>query len=461
MAAIFRLTPTAPGQARIDVTGVALPAPDQGLEVSFESSEDTYIGRDGSWQDAPYWHRLERFPGPATSAFLAGPVIVDALSQAGSCFASARWKDGQAAGVLRITGELIGSAGLKSGPAPDAPSEHPEDQSGPPIPTIPPIPGALSADEPAVIPLRRRTPVLLAIGGLLLLVSAAGALWRLGTFDGDPTQGTAREASPGVPTASDTDQPNAARQPDAEPPANTPQGPAHGQADRPAAETPATGPTPNGGAATASPSPPRNPKTGAPSDAPGGLSQSQSGQPAEAKPGTGPTPAGGAAPVSPANGQTNTTVPPDARPGPGAPGPNLAPGAQTATEPTPVPTPYDAPQLKGPEYVSWLIDQAPDAATYRSQAERRAKQGDCAAAILLNDRAARANPEAAAQVARLYDPAGFRPSPCITQPSVSNAREYYELAGAGGVADVQPRLEAIRGQRPAPVPTNRTWENRQ
>lgn len=138
-------------------------------------------------------------------------------------------------------------------------------------------------------------------------------------------------------------------------------------------------------------------------------------------------------------------------PGGAAPNPDAVAGGNTntgaATEPTSAANPYEAPQLRGRDYVTWLVDQSPDAATYQAQAERRARQGDCPAVILLYDRAARASPAAAAQVARLYDPAGFRPSPCIDRPSPSNAREYYELAGAGGITDIQPRLDAIRGGR--------------
>lgn len=137
MAPIFRLTSTAPGQARIDIKGVAIPAKDKGLEIAFQrASDDEYIGSDGSWQSEPRWHRLERIPGPSTTVFLAGPDVVDALAEvyyADSFRASARWKDGQGEGALRIAGELIGSAGLKQEP----PSEKEDPEPKPPKPPPP------------------------------------------------------------------------------------------------------------------------------------------------------------------------------------------------------------------------------------------------------------------------------------------------------------------------------------
>lgn len=420
MAAIFRLTPTTPGQARFDVTGVALPARDQGLEVSFESSDDTYIGADGSWQNTRYWHRLGRLPDPATTAFLAGPVIVDALSQVGSCRASARWKDGQAAGVLRIAGELIGSAGLKGTAALETATESAADQSGPPGLKPPPIPNVESIGKSSRLPLWQRTPLIMGIGGLLLVIAVAGTLWGLGIFKDAPEHKTATQGTTGVPNSPATDQPNA----------------------------------------------PQPSDPGSSRHAPGEAVQTQSGGKPGAKPGTGPTadrvePA--VTPRSPPNRQRDIALEPDDQPKRSTaavpapiPTPNTPAGAGSnigaAAESPPAPTPYDAPQLRGRDYVAWLVDQRPDATTYRSQAQRRTEQGDCTAVILLYDRAAHASPEAAAQVARLYDPAGFQPSPCIKQPNANNAREYYELAGTGGIAEVQPRLDEMRGAR--------TFENR-
>jgi hypothetical protein len=155
MAPNFRLISTAPGQARIDITGLAIPAKDKGLEIAFQrASDELYIGSDGSWQSDPGWHRAARIADPATAAFLLGSGVVDALaevSHADSFRASARWKDGQGEGVLRIAGELIGSAGLKREPAPVAQKPHDGDGSTPKFTLwpIPPAPLGPPADLPA------------------------------------------------------------------------------------------------------------------------------------------------------------------------------------------------------------------------------------------------------------------------------------------------------------------------
>lgn len=108
---------------------------------------------------------------------------------------------------------------------------------------------------------------------------------------------------------------------------------------------------------------------------------------------------------------------------------------------------YDARHLKGSDYVDWLVGQVKDAAIYWKQAERHAMWGDCDATVLLYDHAARADPEVAARVARLYDEAGFQPLPCINQPNMIDAKEYYELANDGHVEGVQQRLNDIRATR--------------
>ncbi len=399
MAPNFRLISTAPGQARIDITGLAIPAKDKGLEIAFQrASDELYIGSDGAWQSDPGWHRLARIADPATTAFLLGSGAVDALaevSHADSFRASARWQDGQGEGVLRIAGELIGSAGLKREPAPEVPKG--DDGAGPrPKPPLGPIPPGPLGPPDASLKTRPSLRWALPVGGAFVVLAAA--LW-LGFGPGDPQQQVARHDSAAAP-----------QQP---------------------------GPIPSGAAGTS------QTVTG------GGVNGGhlpQSALEPETPPGQ---------PKDPVQGKRTQAQPAADSSGP------------STVEDGPAPTTYDAPQLRGREYVSWLVDQSPDAATYQSQAKQRAKQGDCPAVILLYDRAARSSPEVAAQVARLYDPVGFQPSPCIDQASPSNAREYYELAGEGGVQDVQPRLNEIlsRGQVPAPaaapIPANRTWENRQ
>jgi len=443
MAPNFRLISTSPGQARIDITGVEIPAKDKGPKIAFQrASDELYIGSDGSWQSDPGWHRLGRIPDPATTAFLVGSGVVDALadvSRADSFRASARWKDGQGEGVLRIVGELIGSAGLKREPpkVDDGGGHSPLPRPWP----IPPVP-LISPDGSQ----NSRPPFrwVLPVGGAFVALASAAALWLV-FGPSDPPQPLAPQGTeahqPGTGQSSDA----GASQTASNSGANVGQSP-YPQGDHPGA-IPGAGPTQADGLTAA----PRIPTDRQPD-----IELEDDTQPGQ--------------PKDPAR-DTRTQSYPAANasaPSPGvAAGSKVETGAVTKVEPQPEPTPYDAPQLRGRDYVSWLVDQSPDATTYQSQAKRRARQGDCPAVILLYDRAARSSPEVAAQVARLYDPVGFQPSPCIDQPSPSNAREYYELAGDGGVQDVQPRLNEIlsRGQESAPsvapIPANRTWENRQ
>lgn len=413
MAPRFDLTSTAPGQARIVIDGLAIPAKDKGLDLAVQrGSDEKYIGSGADWQNEPYWHRLEMLPDPANRSFRVGTDVVDALVQcyrADSFRASARWQGGQGDGSLRINGELMGSDARLSEPEPRPPTPPITDvpdarrRPGPgPIPVRPPL--GETPDLPIWQRVPRRWALLAGVAGLGMAVVAAGALWL-----GAPPDGQ-------VQTTADV-------------PAET-----------------GTAPAP------ADPGTPQTPSV--PDPAAEGAGQVT---------GTAATPAGPQ--ETQTDGEKDLQIirdppPPNDQgaqtPGPG--GSDSPSGGMTATEPAPAP--YDAPQLKGPEYVSWLVDQAPDAATYQAQAERRASQGDCPAVILLYDRAARTNPEVAAQVARLYDPVGFQPSPCITQPSPNNAREYYELAAEGGVPAAQPALDALRTQG-QPLPAIRTWENRQ
>jgi len=416
MAPRFDLTSTAPGQARIVIDGLAIPAKDKGLDLAVQrGSDEKYIGSGADWQNEPYWHRLEMLSDPANRSFRVGTDVVDALVQcdrADSFRASARWQGGQGDGSLRINGELMGSDARLTEPEPRLPT--------PPITGVPdarqrpgpgPIPVRPPAGETPDLPIWKRVPrrwaLLAGVAGLgIAVVVAAGALW-LGALPNGQVQTTAHA------------------------PAET------GTAPAPA--DPGTPPTPS-----------------VPDPAAEGAGQVT---------GTTATPAGPQ--ETQTDGEKDLQIIPDPPPPspndqgaqtPGPGGSDSPSGGMTATEPAPAP--YDAPQLKGREYVSWLVDQAPDAATYQTQAERRASQGDCPAVILLYDRAARTNPEVAAQVARLYDPVSFQPSPCITQPSPSNAREYYELAAEGGVPAAQPALDALRTQG-QPLPAVRTWENRQ
>jgi hypothetical protein len=505
MAPRFDLTSTAPGQARIVIDGLAITAKDKGLDLAVQrGSDEKYIGSGADWQNEPYWHRLEMLPDPANRSFRVGTDIVNALVQcyrADSFRASARWQGGQGDASLRINGELMGSdARLTSvGETP----EFDLTSTTPGYARIRINGLAIPAKDKGLDCAIQRCSDEKYIGSgvdwqnerywhrLEMLPDPANRSFRVGTdivnalvqcYRADSFrasarwhggQGDARLRINGEIIGSDTR---------LLPPGETPGLPLWKRVPRRwallagvaglgiavvvAAGALWLGALPNGQVQTTAHAPAETGTAPAPADP--GTAQTPS-VPDPAAEGAGQVTGTAATPAGPQETQTDgekdlqiirDPPPPNDQgaqtPGPG--GSDSPSGGMTASEPAPAP--YDAPQLKGPEYVSWLVDQAPDAATYQAQAERRASQGDCPAVILLYDRAARTNPEVAAQVARLYDPVGFQPSPCITQPSPNNAREYYELAAEGGVPAAQPALDALRTQG-QPRPAIRTWENRQ
>lgn len=102
-------------------------------------------------------------------------------------------------------------------------------------------------------------------------------------------------------------------------------------------------------------------------------------------------------------------------------------------------TPSPPGESMGSAYAEQVMADAPDAVTYFDHANRRARDGDCDAAYLLYDEAAKADPGMADQVARRFDPQDFTPSPCIASPNAIQAEEYYAHAAEGGLPHAQRR----------------------
>ena len=123
-----------------------------------------------------------------------------------------------------------------------------------------------------------------------------------------------------------------------------------------------------------------------------------------------------------------------------------APGqADTAQVALPVPVPPPAaPVGLGGLSVPDVLAQAPNPAAVAAEGERRL-QGDRRddGLLLLEAAADRADPAAAAALARLYDPVQFRPGGPIPQPDPRQAARYYRDAARGG-ADVAAAREALR-----------------
>lgn len=403
MATKFSLTPTGAGTARLDLAGETPPRGNGAIEIAVQrGSDEACVGTDGTWQKGQQaWHRLERLGGQEDPAYLVGPAVVDALAavaHSDAFLVFARWQEGGGDGVLRIVKALIGTEAKIGGASPPPPPPDPESESGGPPPI--PNPNSPADTKPPILPQAPRFPLPWMLGALATVIILAG-LWALW-----PNPATVPPGA-GLPEQTET-----------------------------AANPTLPGQTPG------PESPPGIPAIGADVVTPQAqddLQLEDDRQPTPSSPGK-PSPP---TPASPPSATGHDQVGPQ------------------ASQPQPPSSPLDAPQIKGPEYVNWLVEQKPDAQTYRDQADKRARQGDCPAVILLYDRAARASPEIAAQVARLYDPEGFRPTPCIDQPSLANAREYRELAAGRAIPVMQSPETAPQSQTPAPPPEHRTWENRQ
>ena len=121
---------------------------------------------------------------------------------------------------------------------------------------------------------------------------------------------------------------------------------------------------------------------------------------------------------------------------------NQADTAQVAP-PVAVPPPA-APVGLGSLSVPDVLAQAPNPAAIEAEGERRLRGDRRDDGLLLLEAAAdRADPAAAAALARLYDPVQFRPGGPIPQPDPRQAARYYRDAARGG-ADVAAAREALR-----------------
>lgn len=117
----------------------------------------------------------------------------------------------------------------------------------------------------------------------------------------------------------------------------------------------------------------------------------------------------------------------------------------TAQVAPPVPAaPPAAPAGLGGLSVPDVLAQAPNPAAIAAEGERRLQAERRDDGLLLLEAAAdRADPAAAAALARLYDPVQFRPGGPIPQPDARQAARYYRDAARGG-ADVAAAREALR-----------------
>jgi hypothetical protein len=130
------------------------------------------------------------------------------------------------------------------------------------------------------------------------------------------------------------------------------------------------------------------------------------------------------------------SAPAPATSAPEPPAPEEYPSISASPSPTP-------PPAKGLARLRELLATGPTPQAMYEQAQKWDQAGDCAAAVPLYARAAGADPAVAAEVARLYDPEGFAPTPCISKPDEANAALWYEDAAHAGDPKAQARLGEI------------------
>jgi len=119
-----------------------------------------------------------------------------------------------------------------------------------------------------------------------------------------------------------------------------------------------------------------------------------------------------------------------------------APAAAPAS--SAVPAPGAAPAALGGLSVPDVLAQAPNPAAITAEGQSRLSGNRHDDGLLLLEAAAdRADPAAAAALARLYDPVQFQPGGPIPQPDPRQAARYYRDAARGG-ADVAAAREALR-----------------
>ena len=86
-----------------------------------------------------------------------------------------------------------------------------------------------------------------------------------------------------------------------------------------------------------------------------------------------------------------------------------------------------------------LRDQHLSPTALFEQGERASLAGDCEAAIRLFVEAARRDADLAVRLGGRYDPAGFRPTPCFTEPKPDSVQGWFQQAAEAGNAEAQRR----------------------
>lgn len=128
------------------------------------------------------------------------------------------------------------------------------------------------------------------------------------------------------------------------------------------------------------------------------------------------------------------------------PVPEPAPAPASTPIPVPVPTPIPAPlsSFTDQEARKKLQENLTPDQIYALARQFQAQPGGLQGAFLLYQHAAEQNhAEAAFSLAEMYDPTRSEPTP-LPRRRAAKAHEWYRKAAAGGVAEANPRLDALR-----------------
>jgi len=181
------LQPNGPGRGLLRIEGRMGPA--ESVALAIQRNDGRYLGVDGSWQATPHWHpQFSAEPDADGLRIELGPALIDGIvALHGQPLLLALRLDGhEDRGVLRVRGSLIGSnAAAPAGDSTLTP-EQPRTSSA--------RSGANGDDEllldhvdiDDIAPLprsRKRWPLVLGGGLVVLLLSAGVAAWSLGWLD--------------------------------------------------------------------------------------------------------------------------------------------------------------------------------------------------------------------------------------------------------------------------------------
>jgi len=193
-----------PGRGLLHVEGSSEPV--ESVSLAIQRNNGRYLGLDGDWQPAPYWHpQFGAEPDPRGLRIELGPTLMNGIiaMHGAPLMLSLRIDGEEDRGVVRVRGTLVGSDAAAPGPEEPTRILGRTDQplSQPAVEQSESVPGADAQDSPE----HRRSgwplPLLLTVALVLLL--AAAAVWYFdmpGRFLAGVASGTGSATAPNEPS---------------------------------------------------------------------------------------------------------------------------------------------------------------------------------------------------------------------------------------------------------------------